>query len=302
MAALAPIRPDSIAFLPPLNRARSPNDEVVMGRLASSHAIYDALRLSHWPFYSVPRGSDLARHNNCFAPGAGAWHRITMKLHSRLKAGLLLAGLASSLSYGAATPLVNHGDSWRYRKGTNAPQADWKTSTDAALDPSWLTGNGGIGYANNANETQLCQTLLTDMINKYRTVYMRSTFTIASAVNTNAHLQLTMDFDDGFIVWLDGVYLTNRCVTGAPTEPAFSALANTSHESSHGDSGPQAAEIYDFGLVGSRLPVGTHVLAIIGLNNTTNSSDFIMVPDLALVTNVVNCISGAISVNTTWYA
>jgi hypothetical protein len=225
-----------------------------------------------------------------------------MKLHSRLKAGLLLAGLASSLSYGAATPLVNHGDSWRYRKGTNAPQADWKTSTDAALDPSWLTGNGGIGYANNANETQLCQTLLTDMINKYRTVYMRSTFTIASAVNTNAHLQLTMDFDDGFIVWLDGVYLTNRFVTGAPTEPAFSALANTSHESSHGDSGPQAAEIYDFGLVGSRLPVGTHVLAIIGLNNTTNSSDFIMVPDLALVTNAVNCISGAIAVNTTWYA
>src|ERR1051326_215788 len=103
-----------------------------------------------------------------------------MKLHSFMMAGLLFAGLASSLSSGAATPLVNHGDSWRYRKGTNAPQANWKTATDAGLDSTWLTGNGGIGYADNATETQLCQTLLPDMINFYRTVYMRRTFSVAS--------------------------------------------------------------------------------------------------------------------------
>ena len=230
-----------------------------------------------------------------------------MILQFRLMAGLLFTVLASSLAFAASTPLVNHGDSWHYRKGTNAPQADWKATTDAGLDATWLTGNGGFGYADNVPETQLCSTLLTDMISRYTTLYMRSTFTIAGAVDTNSHLQLTMDFDDGFIVWLDGIYLTNRFVTGAPTEPAFGALASgAGHESSHGNNAPQSAETYDFGLVGSRLPVGTHVLAIIGLNNTLASTDLIQVPDLILSTNsippVTNCISGAIAVNTTWYA
>lgn len=195
---------------------------------------------------------------------------------------LLFSLFVGAVAPAAPVPLVNHGDTWRYRKGTNAPQADWKTAADAGLDATWLTGNGGIGYADNATETQLCQTLLTDMANNYRTLYMRRTFTVGSPVDTSLHLQLTMDFDDGFIVWLDGVYLTNRLVTGAPTEPAFNALANTSHESSHGNSTPLVAEIYDFGAVGSRLPVGTHVLAIIGLNNTLNSSDLIQIIDLFL--------------------
>src|SRR5207249_9379500 len=40
---------------------------------------------------------------------------------------------------------------------------------------------------------------------------------------------------------------------------------------------------YDFGAVGSRLAVGTHVLAIIGLNQNKNTStDFIQISDLLL--------------------
>ena len=40
------------------------------------------------------------------------------------------------------TPLVNHGDSWRYHKGTNAPVVGWQTSLDASLGVQWPTGNG----------------------------------------------------------------------------------------------------------------------------------------------------------------
>src|SRR5207244_10703276 len=76
------------------------------------------------------------------------------------------------------TPLVNHGDLWRYHKGTNAPQAGWRTIADASLDTTWASGNGGIGYADNANETSLCQTLLTDMRRKYTTVYLEGSFTV----------------------------------------------------------------------------------------------------------------------------
>jgi len=201
--------------------------------------------------------------------------------------------------------LVNHGDAWRYRKGTNAPQSDWKTAADTSLDATWLSGNGGIGYADNTPETINCQTLLPDMKNLYSTLYMRRQFTVSSAVDTNLHLSLSMDFDDGFIAWLDGVYLTSANVSGAPTDPAFNALAPASHESSKGNSPPQnAPAITDLGAVGTRLGIGAHTLAIIGLNNTLASSDLIMIPDLSLVTNSSggSCISGAITANTTWYA
>ncbi len=202
----------------------------------------------------------------------------------------------------AQTPLVNHADSWRYRKGTSAPQANWKTAGETALDASWLTGHGGIGYADNATETSLCQTILTDMRNNYTTVAMRRSFSISSVVDTNLHLQLIMDYDDGFIAWLDGAYLISGNSPGAPAEPAFNALATASHESSKGNTGPlNPPSVYDLGAVGTRLPVGTHVLAMIGLNNTLASSDLIQIADLALVTNNPNCHSGVISGNTTWY-
>src|SRR4051794_34736041 len=102
-------------------------------------------------------------------------------------------------------PVVNHGDSWRYHKGTNAAVGGWQTAPDGGLGPLWLTGNGGIGYADNTPETVNCQTLLADMRNLYSTFYMRREFQIASQVDTNAHLRLTMDFDDAFVAYLDGV-------------------------------------------------------------------------------------------------
>src|ERR1043166_6156437 len=175
-------------------------------------------------------------------------------------ATVLFCSMLLWTSTSAQMPLVNHGDSWRYRKGTSAPQVGWKTAAETGLDASWLTGNGGIGYANNTTETSLCQTILTDMLNSYTTVAMRRSFQISSAVDPTLHLQLRMDWDDGFIAWLDGVYLTSVNSPSAPTEPAFNALATALHESSNGDATRQPAMTFDLGAVGSRLAVGTHVL------------------------------------------
>ena len=219
----------------------------------------------------------------------------------KLAAALLCAALPL-ISISAQTSLVSHGGSWRYRKGTSAPPADWKTAADASLDASWLTGNGGIGYADNATETSQCKTILTDMKGSYSSVAMRTSFQITSAVDANLHLTLTMDWDDGFIAWLDGVYLGSANSPGAPAEPAFNAPASALHESSRGNSSPQPAMTFDFGAVGSRLPVGAHVLAIIGLNENATSSDFIQIADLSLATSNPQCVSGAIAANMTWHA
>ena len=193
--------------------------------------------------------------------------------------------LAQGVSF-AATTLVHHGEAWRYRKGTNAPTSNWKTISDASLDATWITGAGGFGYSDNPAELINCATILPDMIGtgplNYRTLYLRRQFTVTNVLATNLNLYLQMDFDDGFIAWLDGNYLTNRFVTGAPAEPPFNTLANANHESSQGSGSPQPAETYNFGQASLLLTPGTHTLAIIGLNQTATSSDFIQVADLFL--------------------
>ena len=230
---------------------------------------------------------------------------MTLAKRSIMKFRFLLAGLFAFFlampSSAAVVSLVNHGDSWRYRKGSTAPQANWKTVPDSGLNGTWLSGNGGFGYADNTNETALCQTVLTDMHNAYNTVAMRRSFQVTSNLDSNFHLVLTMDWDDGFIAWLDGNFRASFNSPGAPAEPAFDAEATDLHESSRGSS-PEPAMNFDLGPVGSRLSIGTHVLAIVGLNEQPGSSDFIQIADLALVPPPTNGISGLIAEDTTWRA
>ena len=182
------------------------------------------------------------------------------------------------------TLLVNHGDLWQYHKGTNAPQSGWQTISDASLDTTWANGDGGIGYADNTNETSLCPTLLTDMRNFYTTAYLRRSFQITNTVDPNLRLLLSMDWDDGFVAYLDGAEIQRALAPGAVgVEPAYNAVATGLHESSRGNSPPiNPPTTYDLGAAGGRLASGTHVLAILGLNEATNSSDFIQVAELQL--------------------
>lgn len=200
--------------------------------------------------------------------------------------------------------LVARNELWRYRKQTTAEPSAWKTVPDTSLDATWLTGAGGFGYADNATETALCGTLLSDMKGNYSTLAMRKSFDITTPVDPTLHLQLTVDFDDGFIAWLDGAYLASFNSPGAPNEPAFDALASGNHESSGGDATAQPAKVYDLGAVGARLTVGTHTLAVIGLNSSkAGSSDFVQVVDLAIVAGPApNCVSGSIAADTAWDA
>jgi len=158
------------------------------------------------------------------------------------------------------TTLVNHRDLWRYHKGTNAPQTGWRTIADASLDLTWASGHGGIGYADNANETSLCQTLLADMTNRYTTIYLRRSFLITNTADSNLHLSLTMDWDDGFVAYLDGVEIQRALAPGAAgVEPAYTNVATGLHESSRGNSAPiNPPTTYDLGPVGPACAGNAH--------------------------------------------
>jgi hypothetical protein len=217
---------------------------------------------------------------------------------------LILLGQAGAW---AAIPLVDHGDTWRYRKGTNAPQVDWKTATDAELDGTWASGQGGFGYADNTPETTDCQTLLSDMRGVYSSLYLRRQFEVTNPPGGNARLYLRMDWDDCFMAWMDGRYLTNKLVTVAPNEPPYDWSTTASHESSRGNSGPNPVLSLDLGPATNWLSTGTHTLALMGINGGVSSTDFIQVADLYLETaaeppSITNGVGGAILADTTWFA
>lgn len=189
----------------------------------------------------------------------------------------------------STVPLVTHSDSWRYHRGTNAPApTDWKVVHDIGLDPAlWPLGNGGFGYANNGGvtaETNNCKTILNDMYNKYTTVQMRRQFSLSQAPAPDQKLYLRMDWDDGFIAWLDGNYLMQKNSPNGTNEPIYTERAGGDHESSLGNNGPNPAETYDLGYATNWLEAGTHTLALVGLNVNLTSSDFIQVADLYLDT------------------
>lgn len=179
--------------------------------------------------------------------------------------------------------LVAHAQNWSWRRGTNAPASDWKTAADAALDATWVSAPGGFGYGDNAIVGEATR-INPGMSNVHTTVYIRRTFTTTPALDTNANLLLTVDYDDGFVAYLDGVEMARRNLPGA----AGSAVLYTatsgggSHEASCCNS-PNPAITTNFGPIANRLPPGDHVLAFIGVNADLPSSDFHLIPDLSTV-------------------
>jgi hypothetical protein len=241
---------------------------------------------------SAPVTFDLGAVTNRLAPGVHVLALMGLNDQTNSTDLSLIAEL--KLREPTPPPIVAHADLWLYRKGTTAPVANWQTIADAALDATWLSGPGGFGYADNDDGTTL-----SDMLNFYSTVYIRKTFNIATPPAENLHVLLTMDWDDGFVAYLDGVEVKRELAPGAVNvEPLFSDEATGLHEASGGGNGASPPVTYDLGLASTLLPPGNHILAIIGLNEALDSSDVSLIADLSLGVPP----PGSITTDTTWTA
>lgn len=218
-----------------------------------------------------------------------------MNLRTLLSIAALVTEV-SQLSVSAQTQLVSASDTWRYHKGTNAPQSNWKTVAEASLNGDWSSGPGGFGYGDNDDATTL-----SDMQNRYTSVYIRRNFTVAAPLDPALVLRLTVDYDDAYVAYLDGVEIARSAniVNGVVgTEPAHTNRASSTHEASAG-SGGNAPVVVNLGSAATRLAAGEHVLAIIGLNESGGSSDFSLIPNLVVVDPNV-CPANTICVGTNW--
>ena len=202
----------------------------------------------------------------------------------------LLAFTALLAASAHAIPLVNPTDSFRYRKGSSAPQTNWRALPESSLDASWLTGQGFIGYGDGAPGSVLSDMRqTTSPANQgYLTFFARRSFTIPEGLPATERLFLRSDYDDGFVAWIvnssgtavAGDYANVSGITSVPPaapspDPAFNASANGNHECSFGNSSPQPARVTDLGPV-SAFPPGTYTLCLMGLNDNLTSSDAIL--------------------------
>lgn len=182
-----------------------------------------------------------------------------------------------------AEPLpIDPNDTWRYFKGTTAPPANW---TALAFDDSgWLAGPGGFGYGSDCTAQR--GTTLSDMQNGYVSVYFRRLFHIDDP-DVISRLTLTVDYDDAFVAYINGVEVARRNITGTP--PSYTQLATVDHECSACTSTTcNAAESIDLTESVDILTDNANVLAIQAHNLTAGSSDFTLIVSL-VATLAPNC-------------
>ncbi len=136
--------------------------------------------------------------------------------------------LTSGLLMAQELSLVRVGASWRYFKGvsepSNPPEAWRALDFD---DQSWVEGTSGFsnGYGGDYDEA----TRFHDFGISYGSFYARRTFEVADPSSVK-WLVLRIDFNDGFIAYLNGVEVARRNIPGQPgTTAAFDSSASACH-------------------------------------------------------------------------
>jgi hypothetical protein len=150
------------------------------------------------------------------------------------------------------------GSEFRYLKGKDAQYLSANWIYKSFDDSGWDSGAAPFRYGEG-----LGGTLLGDMQYNYSTVYLRSTF-MAQRTDSLLELNLRVNYDDGFVIWINGSEVINQ---NAPVVLTYNGLAPESHES--GQFEPFRLDPDDIKLV-----EGENILAIQAFNYNLESSDF----------------------------
>ena len=164
--------------------------------------------------------------------------------------------------------VIPTGGNWKYFKGFSNPGAGWN---DISFDDSaWLEGPSGIGMGNNSLGDADDATVLSDMQNNYLTVYARQTFNVTDA-SAVAGMILSMDYDDGFVAYINGQEVARANMPGGT--PDYNTNASGTHEAG-------TPEAFDLGSYTGNLVTGTNVLTIEIHNNSIGDGKLSMIPVL----------------------
>lgn len=152
--------------------------------------------------------------------------------------------------------MVLESDTWKYLAATSAPPANWYQS--GFSDAAWKSGSGGIGFSDNDDQT---------VVSACNSLYMRRQIVLPD-VNLVQDLLLDIDYDDAFVLYINGVECARSPnVVGA--FPAYNATLTTDREAQMYSGGsPERYQLKPTSLVR-----GINTFAVHILNQSINSSD-----------------------------
>jgi hypothetical protein len=136
---------------------------------------------------------------------------------------------------------------------------------------AWMSGVTGVGYERGSGYESLVGLDVNTPMQNNTTIYIRVEFDVTDPASIE-RLELRMKYDDGFIAFLNGTILA---VTNSPASPLWNSAATALHEAD-----PATFEVFDVTSKRGNLRAGKNILAIQGLNDSTGSSDMIIVPEL----------------------
>ncbi len=153
-------------------------------------------------------------------------------------------------------------DTWHYFPGTSEPPSDWP---DIGFDDSsWLSGPGGIGYGDGDDAT---------IISPVISVYMRTNF-ILHDTSVIAIAVLHIDFDDGFVAYLNGHEIARANIGTQGVRPPYNeyAILDT-YEARLPSGGTPERFVINPDTLSRHMIEGNNVLALQVHNCSTTSSD-----------------------------
>lgn len=162
--------------------------------------------------------------------------------------------------------IIRQGDLWKYRMGDSEPPADWNTI--GFDDSGWSAGESGFGYGDDDDNTEVGQTL---------SLYIRKFFNLDD-VSVVLSSILSIDFDDAFVAYLNGVEVARSHIGIPGIPPAFDDRGED-HEALM----VQGMDPESFELDQTLLVEGSNILAIQVHNAEWTSSDLTLIPYFTLV-------------------
>jgi hypothetical protein len=158
-------------------------------------------------------------------------------------------------------------DSFHYLEPVESTPADWNS---LGFDvTSWKRGIAGFGFGNDDDNTLTSRSSAV--------VYIRRNFTIPDTASVSDAV-LHVDYDDGFVAYLNGIEISRSNVEGIPT---WNSLASADHSAQMWlGNNPDKFEL-DMALLRSIWRQGENVFAIEVHNRRVNSSDLSLIPFLS---------------------
>ncbi len=215
---------------------------------------------------------------------------LAIQVHnSAVGDGLLRCASTLQLSGGAT--LVPTTGSWSYFAGTHEPAGGLYDGSDfAGLPPgpdwtqnsyphtTWNSVSSGLGYdANTHYLSQLGANLTAQMQNIARSIYMRREFTLTQAqYDALTSTNLTVDWDDGYVLYLNGYEISRNNLGGAPGAfVPYNASAST-HNARYENGGNNPAAVAVVPVVKNLLRVGRNVISAQLHNDSIGGSDLLL--------------------------